>query len=354
MLKNLVISVNKSPVSKIDSVNFDGLSFGSVFTDHMFVCDFSGGSWTDPKIIPYQPITLEPSARVFHYGQAIFEGMKAFKDEQNQLFLFRPKDNFKRFNISAKRLAMPEVPEDIFMEGLNRLVRLEENWVKCGIGRSLYLIPYMIATDASISAAPSKNYKFMIIASPAGVYYSGEVRVLIAENYSRAADGGIGFTKAAGNYAAQFYPTSLAQQKNYQQVIWTDSNSHEFVEEAGTMNVFFRIGDTLLTAPTSDHILDGITRKSVLKLAEDLGIPTEVRRISVAEIKNAARNGELKEIFGTGTAAVINPICGFEHAQEVFELKMFNNSYASILKDRLTAIQHNCADDPYQWRHMVP
>jgi len=354
MLKNLVISVNKSPVSKIDSVNFDALSFGSVFSDHMFVCDYKDGQWKDPEIIPYQPITLEPSARVFHYGQAIFEGMKAFKDEQNQLFLFRPEDNFKRFNRSAKRLAMPEVPQEIFMEGLDHLVRLEEKWVKCGIGRSLYLRPFMIATDAAISAAPSKNYKFLIIASPAGVYYSSEVRVIIAEKYSRAADGGIGFTKAAGNYAAQFYPTSLAHQKGYQQVIWTDSNSHEYVEEAGTMNVFFRIRDTLLTAPTSDHILDGITRKSVLQLAEDMGIPTEVRRISVKEIKDAARSGELKEIFGSGTAAVINPICGFEHAQEYFELKMSDNSYATILKNRLTAIQHNCADDPHQWRHLVP
>ncbi len=354
MHNNLVISVNKNPQSKIDSVDFGNLNFGAIFSDHMFVCDYLEGQWRHPKIVPYQPLSVDPSSRVFHYGQAIFEGMKAFKDEQDQIFLFRPEDNFVRFNKSAKRLAMPEIPKEIFIEGLNALVRLEEQWVKSGMGLSLYLRPFMIATDTAISAAPSNNYKFIIITSPAGVYYPGEVRVLIAEKFSRAADGGVGSAKAAGNYAAQFYPTVLAQQRGFQQVIWTDSNSHQFVEEAGTMNVFFRIGDTLLTAPISDHILDGITRRSILQLAEDMGIPTEVRRISVEEIKAAARNGQLKEIFGAGTAAVINPICGFEHANEAFELKMIENSYATILKKKLTHIQHNCAEDPYQWRQLVP
>lgn len=354
MTNNTVFPVKLRETSKFDSVDFNNLSFGSIFTDHMFICHYDKGSWNNPEIVPYAPITLEPSARVFHYGQAIFEGMKAFKDADANLWLFRPNDNHIRFNRSATRLAMPEVPQEIFIEGLNQLVRLEEKWIKHDHGASLYLRPFMIATEPAISAAPSKSYKFMILASPAGPYYQGDVRVLIAEKFSRSADGGVGYAKAAGNYAAQFYPTVLAQKKGLQQVIWTDSNSHEYIEEAGTMNIFFRIGDTLLTAPTSDHILDGITRKSVIQLADSLGIPVEVRPISVSEIKEAVKKNTLKEIFGSGTAAVINPICGFEHGGELFELSAEEDSYASMLKNKLMAIQRNTVPDPFNWRHLVP
>lgn len=306
--------------SKIDTVDFNNLAFGRIFSDHMLVCDFKNGEWKTPQIMPYGPMTFEPSARVFHYGQAVFEGMKAYKDDNDDVFLFRPDENFHRINMSGERLAMPPVPENVFMEGLKKLLEIDDAWIKKGFGNSLYIRPFIIASEGAISASPAEEYKFIIICSPAQSYYAGEVRVLFAEKYSRSADGGVGFAKAAGNYAAQFYPTSLAHKEGYQQIVWTDANTHEYLEEAGTMNVFFRIGNKLVTAPTSDRILDGVTRKSIIQLAQDNNIEVEVRRVSVTEIKEAARKGELKEIFGSGTAAVINPIKGFKHQDETFEL----------------------------------
>lgn len=350
-----ISSIKFTPVqhSKINTVDFDNLTFGRVFSDYMFECEYKDGAWQTPEIKPYAPLTIDPSARVFHYGQAVFEGMKAYKDDNDELFLFRPLDNHKRINLSAERLAIPAFPEDLFMKGLQELLKLEKNWIKKGIGNSLYIRPFIIATEPAISASPSNEYKFMIICSPAQSYYSGEVRVLFAEEYSRSANGGVGFAKAAGNYAAQFYPTSLAHKKGYQQIIWTDASTHEYLEEAGTMNIFFRIGNTLVTTPTNDRILDGITRKSLIQLAEDNDIEVDVRRVSVAEIKEAASKGELKEIFGTGTAAVINPIAGFEHSGDKFELPKLENSYASFFKEKLINIQYNKSEDKHGWRVKV-
>lgn len=347
------IDIVKSDTTKIDAVDFDNLIFGRTFTDHMFICDYENNEWQTPKIIPYQPMTMDPSARVFHYGQAVFEGMKAYKDDNGKVWLFRPEDNFNRINKSAARLAMPEFPKDYFMEGLTTLLKMDNAWVKPGKGNSLYIRPFIIATDPAISASPSSNYRFMIICAPAKAYYTGKIRVLIAEEYSRSANGGVGFAKAAGNYAAQFYPTSLAQKKGFQQVIWTDADTHERLEEAGTMNVFFRINDTLITAPLSDRILDGVTRRSIIQLAEDNGIEVQVRPITVTEIKEASKNGSLKEIFGAGTAVVISPISAFEHAEELFELPTIENSYADTLKDKMLNIQHNIAEDKHGWRYKV-
>lgn len=347
------IDIVKSDTTKIDAVDFDNLIFGRTFTDHMFICDYENGEWQTPKIIPYQPMTMDPSARVFHYGQAVFEGMKAYKDNEGKVWLFRPIDNFNRINKSATRLAMPEFPQEYFMKGLTTLLKMDSAWVKPGKGNSLYIRPFIIATDPAISASPSSNYRFMIICAPAKAYYTGKIRVLIAEEYSRSANGGVGFAKAAGNYAAQFYPTSLAQKKGFQQVIWTDADTHERLEEAGTMNVFFRINDTLITAPLSDRILDGVTRRSIIQLAEDNGIEVQVRPITVTEIKEASKNGSLKEIFGAGTAVVISPISAFEHADELFELPTIENSYADTLKDKMLNIQHNMAEDKHGWRYQV-
>lgn len=347
------IDVVKSNTTKINAVDFENLIFGRIFTDHMFMCDYVDGKWQTPKITPYQPMTMDPSARVFHYGQAVFEGMKAYKDEDGKVWLFRPEDNYNRINKSAARLAMPEFPKDYFFEGLTTLLKLDSEWVKPGKGNSLYIRPFIIATDSAISASPSNNYRFMIICSPAKAYYSSKIKVLVAEKYSRSANGGVGFAKAAGNYAAQFYPTSLAQQRGFQQVIWTDAATHERLEEAGTMNVFFRVNDTLITAPISDRILDGVTRRSIIQLAEDNGIKVEVRPIRVAEIKEASKNGTLKEIFGAGTAAVISPISAFEHGEELFELPNIENSYADSLKDSMLNIQHNLAEDKHGWRYGI-
>ncbi len=316
-------------------------------------CDFKDGKWQTPQIIPYQPMSIEPSARVFHYGQAVFEGMKAYKDDNGKIFMFRPDQNFARINKSAARLAIPEFPENYFFNGLETLLKLERDWIKPGLGNSLYIRPFVIATEPAISASPASTYRFMIICSPAKAYYTDPVRVLFAEKYSRSADGGVGFAKAAGNYAAQFYPTSLAQKKGFQQIIWTDASTHQYLEEAGTMNIFFRINDTLITAPTNDRILDGVTRKSVIQLAKDMHITCDVRPVSVKEIKDAAKNGSLKEIFGAGTAAVISPISAFEHAEDVFEIPMTQDSYAHRFKDALTHIQHNLAEDQHGWRYEV-
>jgi len=348
------IDIVKRETSKIHDVDFDNLPFGRVFTDHMFYCDFIDGEWQQPKIEPYGPMSIDPSARVFHYGQAVFEGMKAYKDDYGDVFLFRPDENCARINKSAKRLAIPEFPEAYFFEGLTTLLNLDRAWIQSGKGNSLYIRPFVIATDSAIAAAPSQNYRFMIICSPAKAYYKGTVKVLIAEKFSRSANGGVGFAKAAGNYAAQFYPTNLAQEKGYQQVIWTDADTHTFLEEAGTMNVFFRIGDTLITAPTSDRILDGVTRKSLIQLAEDNNIKCDVRPIKVDEIIEASKNGSLKEIFGAGTAAVISPISAFEYSGSEYELPEINeHSYSSILKQNMLNIQHNLAEDKHGWRFEI-
>ncbi len=347
------IIVEKAATSKIDQIDFDNLAFGSVFSDHMLVCDYKNGIWETPKIVPYQPITLDPSSKIFHYGQSIFEGMKAYKDEKGAIFLFRPLDNHKRLNISAKRLSIPELPEAYFMEGLTKLLQLDEAFIPTKEGSSLYIRPFIFASGKGFHASPADAYKFIIACAPSGAYFSGKVKVLIEQTYSRSANGGVGYAKAGGNYAGQFYPTQLAIEKGYNQVIWTDDTEHEYIEEAGAMNIFIRINDTLITGPTSDRILDGITRKSILKIAEDEGIATEVRKISVTEVVEAAKQGTLKEMFGAGTAAVISPIAAFGYKDQDYDLPQLENSYGSKLKKIITDIQYNKSADKYGWRFKV-
>ena len=339
--------------SKIKDVNFENLDFGRTFTDHMFVCHFCNGKWETPDIKPYQALTIEPSASVLHYGQAVFEGMKAFKDSQNKVWLFRPEENFKRINLSAKRLQIPEFPEAYFFEGLEKLLILDKKWIKPGEENSLYIRPFVFASQPSVRASAAEEYIFMIICTPVKAYYSGgEINVLIAEEYSRAANGGVGFAKAAGNYAAQFYPTSEALKKGFQQVIWTDANNHEYLEEAGTMNIFFKIKDTLVTAPNNDRILDGITRKSIIEIAKRKGISVEERLIKVSELKEAQESGALEEIFGTGTAVVVLSINSFSHQDKTYTLPK-KTPLAHALKEMLIGIQHNTIEDPFQWTRIV-
>jgi branched-chain amino acid aminotransferase len=350
MLKTTTeIDIVRASSTKINEVDFENLAFGNIFTDHMLTCDFREGKWNKPVIKPYEPFLIDPSAKVFHYGQAIFEGMKAYKDENDDVWLFRPDQNLERFNKSAVRMAMPEVPEEIFIDGLKTIVDLDRNWVKKGLGNTLYIRPFMIAIGSGVIAQPSTQYRFMIILSPARSYYSGEVKVIIAEHYSRAANGGIGAAKAAGNYSAQFYPQKLAQEKGFQQIIWTDDATHTKLEEAGTMNVFFRINDTLYTAPVSERILDGVTRKSLIAIAKRDDIEIVERTVLVDEIVNAAKDGSLKEIFGAGTAAVVSPIVGFQFKGDYYELPKIENSFAVQLKDKLTKIQYKLTEDTFGW-----
>lgn len=348
-----LIEVTYIETSKIHDVDFNNLGFGSVFSDHMLVSDYNNGTWETPKIVPYQAISLDPSAKIFHYGQSVFEGLKAYKDANNDVFLFRPEDNCKRLNISSKRLAIPELPEAHFIEGLKKLLHVDKNWIPSNEGSSLYIRPFIFATGQGFHASPAASYKFIIATAPSGAYFAGKVKVLIEETYSRSANGGVGYAKAGGNYAGQFYPTQLAVKKGYNQVIWTDDTSHEYIEEAGAMNIFVRINDTLLTAPTSDRILDGITRKSIIEIAKDEGIPVEVRKISVTELVEASKNGSLKEMFGAGTAAVISPISTFGFRGEDYDLPEIASNYASKLKKRITDIQTNKAEDKFGWRVKV-
>jgi branched-chain amino acid aminotransferase len=319
----------------------------------MFECDFKDGAWQNPTIKPYAPIVLDPSAKIFHYGQSIFEGMKAYKDANENVLLFRPLDNCKRLNKSAERLVIPQIPEDIFMDGLKKLLEIDNSWIPTNEGSSLYIRPFMFASGNGFHASPADAYKLVICTAPSGAYFGGKVKVLIEEKYARAANGGVGFAKAGGNYAAQFYPTKLAIDKGYNQVIWTDDNTHEYIEEAGAMNIFVRIHDTLITSPTSDRILDGIARKSIIQIAKDAGIDVEVRKITVSEVIAAAQSGSLKEMFGAGTAAVISPIAGFGYKDTEFELPVLENPFATSLKKQITDIQTNKVEDPYGWRMML-
>ena len=343
------MKIEKIKESRINTVDFKNLDFGGVFTDHMYSCDFIDGEWINSEITPYKPISVSPASRVFHYGQACFEGMKAFKDNNDKTWLFRPIDNYERITKSSKRLAMPEFPKDLFFNALHNLLKIDAHWIKPGFGNSLYIRPFIFASEGSINATEAKEYKFMIICAPASSYYSGEVRVKIEKSFSRAAKGGVGYAKAAGNYAAQFYPTILAKSEGYQQIIWTDSSTHEYIEEAGTMNLFFRIGDKLITAPTSDSILDGITRKSLIQIARDENIDVEIRPLLVSELIDAANNGSLFEIFGSGTAVVVLPILGFGYENNKYELPIKENSWANLLKNKLNNIQYNVSKDPYGW-----
>ena len=347
------IKVSKAKKSKIKDVDFENFSFGSVFTDHMFECEYVNGKWENPVIRPYEKISIEPSASVFHYGQAIFEGMKAFKDDNDNVFLFRPNENFERINKSAIRMSIPQIERNLFFSAIEQLVNLDKDWIKKGEGKSLYIRPFIIATDYAIQAVASNNYKFMIICAPATLYYTKKLSVLIADKYSRAASGGFGYAKAAGNYAGQFYPTNLAKKSGFDQVIWTDSNEHKYIEEAGTMNIFFRIDNELYTAPITDTILDGVTRKSIIEIAKNNGIAVNIKKISVQEIISASNEKRLKEIFGTGTAAIVSQVSGFKYKDEYFEVNEQNDSYAELLKTKLLNIQTNQSKDPLGWRYKI-
>ena len=343
------VNIHQSTTSKIDQIDFDHLEFGQTYSDHMMFCDYKDGKWQTPQIVPYGPMEFSPSTKVFHYGQAVFEGVKAFKDKNGDVNIFRPDQNFIRINRSSERMAIPEFPEEYFFESLKHLVYLDRDWVPGKDGSSLYIRPFVIATEEGVAASESNRYRFMIITCPTQTYYSKPIKVLIADQYSRAASGGPGYAKAAGNYGAQFYPTKLAKEKGYQQIIWTDANKHEFIEEAGTMNVFFRINDELYTSPTNDRILDGVTRKSIIQLAEDDGIKVHVGKVPVDMIIKAQQSGELKEIFGSGTAATVLQITGFEYKKELYELPELDNPFSLHFKKRLQDIQYNKAEDEHGW-----
>lgn len=339
-------------IGNFDPENFD---FGDHFIDHMVICEYENGQWNEPKLMPYGPLSFTPANMTFNYGQACFEGMKAYKDKEGNVFLFRPEKNFKRINKSAVRLAMPEVPEEVFMNGLKALMDVDRAWIPSGEGTSLYIRPLIFATEEALKARISNKYMFAIVATPVKSYYTKPVSVKISDYYSRAASGGVGAAKAAGNYAGAFYPTQLAIKEGYEQVIWTDDATHEYFEESGTMNVFVRINNTIYTPKTSDKILDGVTRDSFIQLAKRRGIEVVEGDVKVKDVLDAHAKGELKEVWGVGTAVVTSVFEALGYKDEKYELPKLpeGESYAMLLKKDLVDIQTNTAEDPFGWRVKV-
>ena len=300
--------------SRIDEVDFNNLAFGRSFADHMLIAEYANGAWQSMTIQPYGPLSYQPAMMSIHYGQSSFEGMKGYRSAKGDVLIFRPQENLKRFNKSAVRMCMPEVPEEIFLGGLKKLLEIDQAWVPDKEGCSLYIRPFMFATDEYVGVSPSTTYKFIIFNCPVGSYYSKPLKVRVETEYIRAAKGGVGFAKNAGNYGGSLFPTQKAMQAGYDQIIWTDAATHQYVEEAGTMNLMFMVGGSLVTAPTGDTILDGVTRKSVIQIAKDWGIDVQERQLSVKELVSGIVDGSVTEAFGAGTAAVIAPIqiIGFE------------------------------------------
>lgn len=348
------IKVQKTSQSRISELDFNNLAFGKVFSDHMFIVDFKNNQWGDARIVPYGPVMMSPSTSALHYGQAIFEGMKAYKNDKGEIAMFRPLDNHKRINISAERMCMPAIPQEYFLEGLKQLIKMDEAWIPTAAGSSLYIRPFIIGTDEFIGVKPSDTYRFYIFTSPSGVYYNKPVKVLVETNFIRAVEGGVGYVKASGNYGRSLFPTKLAQQRGYDQIIWTDARNHRYLEESGTMNLMFVIDDVLITAPLGDTILAGITRDSVLTLARDWKMKVQERKISIDEVIDAHRKGTLDEAFGTGTAATIAPISqiGFEGKDYVLpdtKERIFSNRVAQELEN----IRKGRAVDIHNWMYKI-
>ncbi|MES2732688.1 MAG: branched-chain amino acid aminotransferase [Bacteroidota bacterium] len=350
----LNMEVKPTAASRIQSVDFDNLQFGRSFSDHMFVADYADGQWQNFQIVPYGDMAFSPALMTLHYGQAIFEGMKAYKNAANEVLIFRPLDNCHRLNKSAERMCMPTVPEDVFMGGLSELLRLDSKWIPNKPGYSLYIRPFMFATDQYIGVTPSKTYKFIIFTCPVGAYYSKPLNVWVETKYIRSAEGGVGFSKNAGNYGSSLYPTQLANQKGYDQLIWTDAKDHEYIEEAGTMNFMFIINGKLVTPAAGDTILKGITRDSVIQLAKDWGMPVEERKVSVKEVLAAVKDGSLQEAFGAGTAATIAHIAlihhdGVDYQLPAIETREFSHKVLKSMDD----IKYGRTADTHGWTYKV-
>jgi branched-chain amino acid aminotransferase len=350
MVSTLDITIEKTAKSRLGSIDVNNVPFGKVFSDHMLVAEYKDGQWQKPVISPYREIPMSYSISALHYGQAIFEGMKAYKNENGEVALFRPLENYHRLNRSAQRMAMPGVPEDIFIGGLMELLKIDKNWIPDSETGSLYIRPFIIATDEAIGVKASDTYKFIIITCPAGKYYQEPVKVMVETNYFRAVEGGVGFVKAAGNYGRSLFPTKLAQSKGYQQVIWTDAKTHSYIEESGTMNVMFVIDGVLLTPSLSDTILSGITRDSVLKIARDWGMMVEERKISIKEVINAHKKGKLQEAFGVGTAATIAHIITIGYEGKDYDLPPIEQrSFSPKVDEALRDIRKGRITDKFHW-----
>lgn len=343
---------NMNPKQKPQDQN--KLGFGQTFSDHMFVMDYTEGKgWHDPRIIPYGPLSLDPATMVFHYGQAIFEGLKAYKTKDGRILLFRPRKNMERINLSNNRICIPQIDEDLCVEAVKKLVEIEKDWIPTAEGTSLYIRPFIISTDSCLGVRPSKTYKFIVIVSPSGAYYPtgiNPVKIYVENEYVRAVKGGTGSAKTSGNYAASLKAQDLAHEKGYMQVLWLDGVERKYIEEVGAMNVFFKVGGEIITPSLEGSILPGITRDSVIQLLRSWGLKVTERRITVQELFDAHAEGKLEEVFGTGTAAVISPVgemCWADKCIMIADNKI--GEISAKLYDNLTGIQYGRYEDKLNW-----
>jgi branched-chain amino acid aminotransferase len=355
MVETIAISKTKVSESRLKTIDFVNLPFGKVFTDHMFLADFRQGEWSNFRIVPFGYMPISPASPALHYGQSIFEGIKAYASESNkEALVFRPLDNWKRMNISAERMCMPFIPEELFMDSMSALIDLDRAWIPREEGSSLYIRPFMFSADEYIGIRPSQDFTFMVILSPTGPYYSAPVKVKIETHYTRAVEGGTGFAKAGGNYGGAIFPAKLAQDQGYHQLIWTDGKNHEYVEESGTMNLMFVIDGVLVTPALSDSILAGVTRQSVLDLARHWKMPVEERRVAIKELVKALEEKRVSEAFGVGTAATIAQIelIGYQgkdhHLPEINTRKFSNRVY-----EELERIKRGKTTDLFNWVHRI-
>ena len=342
------IKITRTPNSKLKDIDFDNILLGRTFTDHMFICEYENGDWKNSRIEPLSLIPIHPAAMALHYGQAIFEGMKATIGKENTPLLFRPEQNAKRFNASAARLGMPSVPEDLFVEAVKKVVGVEHAWIPSQEGSALYIRPFMYADEAFIGMRAATTYKFIVICSPAGPFFTKKIRLYAETKYIRAADGGTGEAKAAGNYAAAILPTEKAKAKGYDQILWLDANEHKYIQEVGTMNVFFKVAGTFITPVTDGSILKGITRDSVITLLRDKGFEVEERPIAIEELLAFSKEGTLEEAFGTGTAVAIAMIEAIGYEDEVISLSDAN-PVSEDVNNTLNEIKAQKRADKFDW-----
>lgn len=349
--ETLNIKVTQTTHSHIDQVDWDNLPFGKIFSDHMLVMDYKDGEWQQPEIVPFGNLSLHPATSAIHYGQSIFEGMKANRSTNGDILIFRPDMNAQRFRESCERMCMPIVPDEMFVELVRKMVEVDADWVPNREGYSLYIRPFMFATDEFVGIRPSETYKFIVFTCPVGAYYSEPVNVKIEEFYTRASVGGVGRAKTAGNYGASLYPAKQGQLKGFHQLVWTDGIEHKYIEESGTMNIVFVIDGKLITpSEDADTILRGVTKRSVLDIAKQWNIPVEERKVSVEEIVTAMRNGTLQDAFGAGTAATIAHIAKIGYRDEVFNLPPIEGrEISNKIRNYLDDLKAGKIEDAFGW-----
>lgn len=347
------IPITRTRQSRITELDIDHLVFGATPTDHMFMAAFRDGGWQNPQIVPFGDLTISPLALGLHYGQTVFEGLKAYRTAAGHIHLFRPHRHHARLNRSLGRMGMPAVPEALFIDALHRLVELDQDWVPAKPGTSLYLRPLVIATEPRLGVKISEEYLFIVVGMPMADYYTGKLKVKVETRFSRAASGGTGAAKCGGNYGAAFYPAQQAKSGGFDQVLWTDATHHEFIEESGTMNIFFVIDGILITPPLSDSILDGVTRDSLLTLARAGGIPVEERKISYKALEKAFLSGKAIEAFGVGTAAMVSPIEVIDIMGKTYYPSVGPDALMYRLKNELQTIHTGTKKDSYYWNYII-